>query len=323
MNAAELARALAEHAEQLTRELLPGGHLERNRDWRCGSVAGEAGTSLVVCLAGHKRGRWHDFATGDGGDMLDLVAATQDLAAGEAMAWAKRRLGLDEGEAQIRTLHRGDATSEPPPDPNRWRPAWDSAGPIPGTLAEVYLAGRGLAFADVHGDVLRFLARRARLKPDTTDQFEHHPAMLALLRDVLTGEPCGIVNVFLQPGGHDRIRDGKGKTVTGRAGGAAVMLSEFEDVTYGLTICEGPETAIAVDMSGQAPVWALGGAGNLGTFPVLAGIEALTIAADTGEAGQKAAREVAARWRKAGREVRTITPPTDDWAAEARKAATR
>jgi hypothetical protein len=81
------------------------------------------------------------------------------------------------------------------------------------------------------------------------------------------------------------------------------------------------ETCIALLMDDLAPAWALCGAGNLGKFPVLGGIEALTIAADTGAAGQTAAREAAARWRKAGREIRTITPPDDDWAAEARRTA--
>jgi putative DNA primase/helicase len=82
----------------------------------------------------------------------------------------------------------------------------------------------------------------------------------------------------------------------------------------GLTICEGTETAIAILMSGLSPVWACGGAGNLASFPVFGGIEALTVAADTGVAGQSAADAVAARWAAAGREVAIVTPPADDWA---------
>ena len=87
----------------------------------------------------------------------------------------------------------------------------------------------------------------------------------------------------------------------------------------GLAVCEGTETGIALLMRDLAPVWALGGAGNLGNFPVLGGIEALTIAADPDEPGQRAARAVAARWRAAGREAVTIAPPTGDWAAPRRK----
>jgi hypothetical protein len=92
------------------------------------------------------------------------------------------------------------------------------------------------------------------------------------------------------------------------------MLSAFEEPTYGLTICEGTETGLALLMAGLAPVWCCGGAGNLTSFPVLAGIECLTVAADADEPGDRAAAGVAQRWRDAGRKVVIIAPPTGDWA---------
>ena len=93
------------------------------------------------------------------------------------------------------------------------------------------------------------------------------------------------------------------------------MLSPFDTPAEGLSICEGVETGIKILTDGLAPVWALGGAGNLGAFPVLGGIDCLTICADTGQAGQENAAKTAARWRQADREVVIATPPTDDWAA--------
>ena len=57
------------------------------------------------------------------------------------------------------------------------------------------------------------------------------------------------------------------------------------------------------------------GTGNIKAFPVLSGIDALTVGADNGEPGQKAAQGVAARWREAGREVVIIKPRNHgDWA---------
>jgi len=116
----------------------------------------------------------------------------------------------------------------------------------------------------------------------------------------------------------DRLRDEKAKTVTGRAKGAAVMLSPWYEPTTGLTVAEGVETVIALLMTDLAPVWALGGAVFLASFPVLGGIEALTIAADGDEPGRRAAAAVALRWQDAGREVAIIAPPAGDW-AEPRK----
>ncbi|MGE0653971.1 MAG: hypothetical protein AB7P12_19815, partial [Alphaproteobacteria bacterium] len=70
----ELAAALAERADLLAADLLPGGRRE-GAEWRCGSLAGEPGKSLSIRITGGKRGLWADFATGEMGDALDLVAA--------------------------------------------------------------------------------------------------------------------------------------------------------------------------------------------------------------------------------------------------------
>ena len=64
------------------------------------------------------------------------------------------------------------------------------------------------------------------------------------------------------------------------------------------------------------PMWALGGTSGLSTFPVLPGVERLTIAVDhdpidpkTGRRpGAYAAAVCARRWFEAGRKVTRLTP---------------
>jgi Toprim domain len=309
---AELDRLLADRALELCADLLPGGHRE-GHEWRCGSIAGEMGGSLGVHLAGAKCGVWADFASGEGGKLLDLIQATQRLGLKAAIKWARQWLGIVDGSPISRPAVPKKPETAQADDPDRWRFAWRPAQPIAGTLAETYLTARHLNFKDPDGRVLRFCPRRARNNP--AGELDHHPALLIALCDIRSGEGCGVINVYLLADGSDRIRDRKGKTVTGRAKGAAAMLSAFDEPTMGLTICEGIETGIAILMSGLAPVWALGGAGNLGAFPVAGGIECLTIAADVGEAGQAAAEKTAKRWHQAGRKVTIVTPPADDWAA--------
>ena len=65
-------------------------------------------------------------------------------------------------------------------------------------------------------------------------------------------------------------------------------------------------------MLGFRPAWAVGDANEIRTFPVLAGIEALTILVDhdQNEAGPKAAQECSRRWTAAGREVFRVKPVT-------------
>lgn len=94
----------------------------------------------------------------------------------------------------------------------------------------------------------------------------------------------------------------------GRKSGGAVRLWPDEAVTYSLAIAEGIETALAASHP-HSPVWACLDAGNLAAFPVLNGIESLTIFADNDEwgTGQRAAADCAERWLDAGHEVTVLT----------------
>jgi hypothetical protein len=98
----------------------------------------------------------------------------------------------------------------------------------------------------------------------------------------------------------------------GHAG--VVRLVPDAEVTLGLGLAEGVETGLAVMQGfGWRPVWAAGSAGAIKDFPVLRGIEALTVFADAddGGAGMAAARACAARWAAAGRDARIAAAPRD------------
>ncbi|BET31475.1 hypothetical protein wKueTS_04510 [Wolbachia pipientis] len=53
--------------------LLPRGTF-RGDKFYVGNVQGDKGKSLVVELSGSEAGLWHDFATKEGGDIIDLWA---------------------------------------------------------------------------------------------------------------------------------------------------------------------------------------------------------------------------------------------------------
>ena len=319
LSAREIAQRLAARIVELSAFLLPAGHRE-GAEWRCGSLAGEPGNSVGVHLTGAKAGVWSDFSTTEQkGDALDLVREVLGLKIGDAIRWSLRWLGLEDGEASS-PEPPASRTAEAKRGSDYWRKAFSATRSINQTIAETYLVEtRKLKPPGPMIEVLRFAARHPRRNTD--DALEHHPALLALLSDIRTGEPSGLINVYLRPDGTDRLRDRKGKTSWGRAAGSAVMLSPFDDMTMGLTICEGLETGLALLTHNLAPVWCCGGAGNLAAFPVLGGIEALTIAADADASGQNAAARAAQRWREAGRDVVVIAPPSGDWADCRRKQA--
>ncbi len=70
-------------------------------------------------------------------------------------------------------------------------------------------------------------------------------------------------------------------------------------------MAEGIESGLSALSIGLRPTWTTGSTALMRSFPLLAGVETLTVIADhdANGAGQRAADEVAARWRGANREV--------------------
>lgn len=95
MTISELKPRLNDRVEEIVSLLLPTGRRE-GREWVVGSVNGEPGRSLKVCLEGGKRGVWSDFATGDSGDLLDLCCMVKDVPLEEAIAEVKKYLGIQD-----------------------------------------------------------------------------------------------------------------------------------------------------------------------------------------------------------------------------------
>jgi hypothetical protein len=89
-----------------------------------------------------------------------------------------------------------------------------------------------------------------------------------------------------------------------------VRLSPDENVTQGIEITEGIEDGLFTLLGGRSPVWAATSANAMAGFPVLSGVECLTIWADRDEAGAKATYECAERWAGLSREVRIYKGPT-------------
>jgi hypothetical protein len=111
-----------------------------------------------------------------------------------------------------------------------------------------------------------------------------------------------------------------GRKMLGPVAGAAIKIDCDTDVEQGLTVCEGFETGLAGRAMGFRPVWALGSAGAIKTFPVLAGIDCLTILGEPDAANAAAVQECGNRWTDAGREVRVVMSKIGGDIADAWKA---
>jgi hypothetical protein len=189
--------------------------------------------------------------------------------------------------------------------------------PIIGTPGEAYLRDmRGIDVAAL-SDVLE---RRGPLgwhrslyfnQPDPEEPLhEFHgrrfPAIIAVMSDAASAVPTGAISrTYI---GADGTKIGKAKTLGQPRG--IIRLSPNHDVGLGLHLAEGLETALSAMALGLKPVWATGDTGLMKSFPVLDGIDALTIIADHDAYGQgeHAAQQAASRWRHAGREARILMP---------------
>lgn len=179
---------------------------------------------------------------------------------------------------------------------------WDQGIPATGTAVEAYLAGRGLSLNGIDAASLRFHSWCPRGEG-------RQPAMLALMRDTVTGVPRAIHRTFLKRDGRRWIKDGK-PMMFGPAHRTAVWLTPCAPA---LAVCEGIETALALVALGWPNVWALGSAGAVGMFSPLFNVAHLTVAADNDRAGREAADRCRANWIDAGWAATGIKPEHEGW----------
>jgi hypothetical protein len=179
-----------------------------------------------------------------------------------------------------------------------WR---EAVAPLPSVAISYFAERRGIDINAVpEQGGLRFLS-------NCPFDGEVKPCILARFTDPVTNEPSGIWR---------RPISGEKPKCIGPVRRQVIKLWADEYVEQGLLIGEGPESVLAAATrithreTLLQPAWACGCADSLRNFPILPGIEFLTILADNdaNSAGQDAARDCADRLADAGREAEVLTP---------------
>ena len=208
---AAIVRGLAERTPELAHELFPNGRRE-GAEWFIGSLAGEPGKSMAIHLSGTKAGVWCDFATGEAGDALDLVAWA--LFGGDkkqAVRWSKGWLGLDGSDpSRLRTRRPAvipkDPEREARKEVEKKRKAafalWlEAQKEILNTPADRYLQGRAIHLARLDR-VPRALRFHRGLRNPENDVL--YPAMLAAITGP-DGQVWGVHRTWLRELGDGRV----------------------------------------------------------------------------------------------------------------------
>lgn len=277
MNAAELSQRMASEAASIAQYLLPKGK-RQSGEWRIGSVDGEEGKSLSVRLSGAKAGVWADFASGEGGDLLDLWMAVRGLSISSAMSEAMQYLGIR------------DTMPEKPAQPFK-RPAKPS-GQAAKAGAMEWLQKRGLT-----PETIAAFKIAEQLRDGKTY------ALFPYLRD---GE---LVNV--------KYRNVAEKRDMRQEGGAEPCLFGWHLIdpkARTVAICEGEIDAMTLHQVGVPALSVNAGAGNHqwieNDWSRLDRFSEILILFDNDESGEKGAREVMHRIG-AERCKRVILPAKD------------
>ncbi len=177
---------------------------------------------------------------------------------------------------------------------------WSRCRPAQSSLVETYLASRGLTLPAT--DDLRFHPKLRHLTGSV------HPAMVALVRNAVTGQPVAIHRTFLEAGGSGKAAVKDEKLSLGPCRGGAVRLAPATDA---LMIGEGIETCLAAMVYCGAPAWAALSAPGLRSLELPLHIRDVTVLADGDEAGEAAAGASSTRWASEGRLVRIVRAPRD------------
>lgn len=127
------------------------------------------------------------------------------------------------------------------------------------------------------------------------------PALIAAFRSIDNNAITAVQRVRLAADGAKL-----GRRMLGVVHRAAVMLAAPDNGT--LAIGEGVETAMAAMQLGFNPAWAVGSCGAIGHFPVIDGVEKITLLGERDAASATAVKICGERWTGAGRGVRVALP---------------
>jgi hypothetical protein len=310
--ASDLSRRLAREAEAVCRHYLANGRRE-GRYWLVGDVDNTPGRSLFVRLTGPESGKgaagkWTDAATGEHGDLLDLIAANRKLdSLRDVLEEARAFLRLPRPEP----IPRQRQEPAPQGSPEAARRLWAMSRPIHGTTAEAYLRSRGIADLRDCGS-LRFhpLCWYRDDPDDPADRVpDAWPALIAAVRDG-SGKLTGVSRTWLDPRGTGKAPISTPRRAMGHLLGHGVRFGMADDV---MAVGEGVETILSLrQVTPILPMVAALSANHLAALELPDTLRRLYLVRDDDPAGHAAVETLGSRAGQVGVEVLVLDATLGD-----------
>ncbi|MGD9920473.1 MAG: toprim domain-containing protein [Pseudorhodoplanes sp.] len=320
-HAGELARRLARDAEAVCREYLSNGR-RVGRYWLVGDVNNTPGRSMFVRLSGPESGKgaagkWTDAATGEHGDLLDIIGHVCGLDDFQKVEVEARRF-LSLPRPQVDMERTQLQSPVPVGSPEAARRLIAISQPIARTLVESYLRGR--AITALHGTASLHFHPRCYYRPEGGGPTETWPAMIAAVTD-LDHRITGAHRTWLNPTGFEPITLGKAPIETPRRAmghllGNAVRFGVARDVA---AAGEGIETMLSLRcVMPDMPMMAALSAAHLAAILFPPTLRRLYVVRDNDPAGDGAMMHLLDRARAARIEAVALSPQDDDFNADLR-----
>lgn len=314
--AGELANRLGDRAEAVCRHYLSKGHRE-GRYWLVGDAHNTPGRSLYVRLAGSQDGRgaagkWTDAATGEHGDLLDIIAL--------ACAHSQFRDTLDEARNFLSLPHPEPCTDgpcharepkAPTGSPQAAKRLFAASGPVRGSVAQAYLRDRAITALRMD-DPLRFHPRcyYTPSRKDLAGTRRTWPAMIAAVTD-LDGAITGVHRTWLDPATSTKAPVVTPRRAMGFLLGHGVRFGRPDAV---MAAGEGIETILSLRQIMPAmPMIAALSSPHLGAVLFPPALRRLYVGRDDDPAGDAALARLTERASGAGIEVVPLSPMLGDF----------
>ncbi len=310
LDASDLATRLGREAEAVCRHYLDAGRRQGNY-WQVGDARNTPGRSMFVRLKETVKGppgKWTDAATGEHGDLLDVIRESCGLIDfADVAREARSFLNLPRSEP-ARVTKKRPGTPAPSGSSEAARRLFAMSQPIGGTLVEAYLRNRGITA--LHGTGSLRFHPRCYYRPDDHGPTETWPAMIAAVTD-LRGTITGAHRTWLAPDGSDKAPIDTQRKAMGDLLGHAVRFGNAGEV---MAAGEGIETILSARQAlpHMAMAAALSAA-HLAAILFPDDLRRLYIVRDNDPAGDGARDSLVERANAAGIEVIVLSPVLEDF----------
>ncbi|CAA0103100.1 Uncharacterised protein [Starkeya nomas] len=309
-DASDLAHRLSRQAEAVCRHYLSAGRKQGNY-WQVGDARNNPGRSMFVRLKDSPKGlagKFTDAATGEHGDLLDVIREALGLIDfADVAEEARSFLSIPHPEPEPAQKRHATAPA-PSGSAEAARRLFAISQPIGGTLVETYLRNRGITALHGTGN-LRFHPR-CYYKPDEHSPTETWPAMVAAVTD-LADRITGTHRTWLAPDGSGKAPIDVQRKAMGDLLGHAVRFGLSGDV---LAAGEGIESVLSARevMPGMSAAAALSAA-HLAAIQFHDPLRRLYVVRDNDRAGDGARNTLIERANAVGIEAIALSPMLGDF----------